>query len=176
MVVILALRQKSWTEFLSSKCSRPKPGSPIPLNHPRSAADEAPAHEAGGLCPLYYAAAKTLLRQVNYSDSCASSSAEVSLLVARLLRRYGIYRGFGVLSKESAPAFSASSATPQQFSSWNAFLCFQWFGPRTIVHSGSNASDICTVRAQSLFRSLGGKPESTVESSTCIVSGRSAAW
>jgi hypothetical protein len=95
---------------------------------------------------------------------------------ARVLRRYGIYRGLGILSKESAPAFSPSSATPQQFSSWNAFLCFQWFGPRTIVHSNLNVSDICTVGAQSLFRSLGGKPKSTVESSTCIVSGRSAAW
>jgi len=42
-----------------------------------------PAHEAGGLYPYTCAAAKTLLRQVNYSDSCASSSVAVSLLVAR---------------------------------------------------------------------------------------------
>jgi hypothetical protein len=33
--------------------------------------------------PYTYAAAKTPLRQVNYSDSCASSSVAVSLLVAR---------------------------------------------------------------------------------------------
>jgi len=41
------------------------------------------AHEAGGLYPYTYAAAKTLLRQVNYSNSCASSSVAVSLLAAR---------------------------------------------------------------------------------------------
>jgi hypothetical protein len=53
-----------------------------------------------------------------------------------------------------APAFRASSASSQQFSSRNAFLCFQWFGPLTIVHSNLNASDICTVGAQSFFGSL----------------------
>ena len=75
-----------------------------------------------------------------------------------------------------APAFRAGSASSQQFSSRSAFLCFQWFGPLTIVHSNLNANDICTVGAPSLFSSLGGKSKSTAESSTCIVSRRSAAW
>ena len=123
-----------------------------------------------------YAAAKTLLRQVNYSDSCASSSVAVSLLVAPAYSEGMEY--IEVLESSAKRAhllFRQAALLPN--SSHREMHSF--------VFNGLGHGQLCTVpRMRAIFAQFvhsrkeinGCEIQKCVRIRTLVQSGRSAAW